>query len=389
MKANLVLLPPLMAALAGCNASSGPSLDMMAQAAAPAAVTHATPPRAASVDSALARLPEGAGAIKAVRERYYPNGYGQDIVLASDAPGASSHVAVSIQNGPARVSGEKAPVWKPGEAGIKDELAREFSGLPMRVVVNGGYENRYGRFGVAVGRDGEALRCIYAWQYVDDARRSFGHGARIPQAGAEAAPAVVRIKLCRSDLTVDELVAQVKALEIDVPEDFASAPVALRIAPAQAPRLRVARKPAQSVVARRPVRPAQEAPLQESAYQGYPAPYPAQPTPLYAQAPMAPSAAQPVYTATPAAAGAPRYLAPVPPTVVGTGAANLNPSLPPQAYRGPASRGGTGDAGPPTQNPYRRDGARTYDGAPVSAIAPVRAAAEGAPRVLPLAAGEN
>ncbi len=80
---------------------------------------------------------------------------------------------------------------------------------------------------------------------------------------------------------------------------------------------------------------------------------------------MAPSAAQPVYAATPAAAGAPRYLAPVPPTVVGTGAANLNPSLPPQAYRGPTSRGGTGDAGPPTQNPYRRDGARTYDGAPV------------------------
>ncbi|MCW2285479.1 hypothetical protein M2323_003378 [Rhodoblastus acidophilus] len=386
MKAKLVL-PPLLLALAGCNtSSSGPSLDMMAQAAGPAALVHATPPRAASPDSALARLPDAAGAIKAVRERHYPNGYGQDIVLASDAPGGASHIAVSIQNGPASASTEKAPVWKPGEAGIKAELAREFPGLAMRVVVNGGYENRYGRFGVAVGRDGEALRCIYAWQYVDDARRSFGHGARITLAGGEAAPAAMRIKLCRTDLTVDELVAQVQALQVDIPEGYESAPVALRIAPEQAPRLRVARAPARPAAARRPARPAQESPSQEPV--GY-QPYATQPAPAYAQAPMAAPAA-PSYGGVPpapAASGGPRYLAPVPAAIVGTGAANLNPSLPPQAYRGPTSRG-TGEAAASTQNPYRRDGAQSYDGAPVSAIAPVRAA-EGAPRVLPLAAGDN
>lgn len=401
MKAKIALVPPLLVALAGCNtgASSSPSLDMMAQSAAPSAITHAAPPRVAPVDSALARLPEGAGAIRVVRERYYPNGYGQDIVLDGDAPLAAanpsngaSRIAVSIQSGPALASSEKAPVWKPGEAGIKNELSREFPGLSMRVVVNAGYENRYGRFGVAVGRDGDLLRCVYAWQYVDDARRSFGHGARIPTTGAEAAPAAVRIKLCRADATVDELVAYVKGLTIDIPETYASAPpVALRIAPARAPRLRaVARQ--RPAVARRPARPAQEAPYQEPAYSAYPA---AQPMAPYAPTVMAPQAAvqvmpatQPVYAgavpAAPAAAGAPRYLAPVPQTGAGAGAAGLNPSLPPQAYRGPTTRGGTGNSRPAMQNPYRRDGARAYDGSPVGAIA-----AEGAPRILPLAAGEN
>jgi len=390
MKAKIALFPPLLAALAGCHsgASSGPSLDMMAQAAAPAAATRAAPPRAASVDSALAHLPEGAGGIRAVRERYYPNGYGQDIVLDSDAPRGASHVAVSIQNGRAPASSEKAPVWKPGEAGVKGEIAREFPGMVMRVVANGGYENRYGRFGVAVGSDGGALRCIYAWQYVDDARRSFDHGARIPLDGVEAAPAAVRIKLCRTDATADALVAYAKAIVIDIPEGYASSPpVALRIAPAQAPRLRAARAPSRKDIAHRPAHRAeatQEAQFQTPAYpSAYPT-YPAAPVSPYAQAPMA---ALPVMPAAQPVAGAPRYLAPVAAAAPASSSASLDASLPPQAYRGPATRVAP-DSGPANSNPYRREGARAYDGAG-GLVEPARAHVNGAPRVLPLPNGGN
>jgi hypothetical protein len=298
------LLPPLLALLAGCNtsASNGPSLDMMAESAAPVALARAAPPRAADVGSALAHLPEGAGAVEAVRERYYPNGYSQDIALASDAPGAMSHIAIAIQNGRALASNEKVPVWKPGEAGVKQELAREFPNLPMRVVVNGGYENRYGRFGVAIGRAGDALRCIYAWQYIDDARRSFGHGARIPLAGASAAPAAVRIKLCRADATVDALVADVKALSVDIPEDFAaSPPVALRVAPARAPRLRAQ--------IRRPAHRAPRPDGQPAAAETFAAPAPADLPAVRASTPTCPR--RPIAAPARAAAANPRRPIPI------------------------------------------------------------------------------
>jgi hypothetical protein len=385
MTRKLLLVAPLLGWLAGCNtgASSNPSLDMMAQAAPPAAaLTRAAPPRAADIDAALARLPEAAGAVKAVRERYYPNGYSQDIALESDAPagaagnnGGVSHVAVAIQNSRAFSSNEKVPVWKPGEAGIKEELAREFPNLPMRVVVNGGYENRQGRFGLAIARDGEALRCIYAWQYVDDARRAFVHGERIPLSGADAAPAAVRVKLCRADSTVDELVAQVKALTVEIPEGYASSPpLALRVAPALAPRYHAAReKPrhaARRTYARHAPQPRDQVypqgadPVQPS--------YPVAPQPDYA-APV-----QPAYGgAQPPAAGAPRYLAPVPASIAasGAGSAALNPTLPPQAYRGPGASRAPMESGPSTNNPYRREGANAME--------------DGAQRIIPLAASQN
>jgi hypothetical protein len=404
MTRKILLVLPLLAATAACNtgASNGPSLDMMAQAQAPASVaaTRATPPRATDVDNALARLPEGAGAVKAVRERNYPNGTSQDIALESDAPGALNHVAVAIQSGRALASKEKVPVWKPGEAGVKEELAREFSGLPMRVVVNGGYENRYGRFGVAIGRDGDALRCIYAWQYIEDARRAFGHGQRIQLSGAETAPAALRVKLCRADSTVDELVAHVKALVVDIPESYASAPpVTLRIPTERAPRAHASR-----------AHYARRAPRTEPdpAPGVYPAP------PGYGATPVAPPAYAPAYggqlqpprvqppqfqpgqVQPPVAAGGPRYLAPVPGGAGGGMAPNagLNPSLPPQAYRGPGAARPPADPGAPGarnswQNPYQRVGARAGDaGVPPPGSTPPQSSSEGAPPVIPLAAAQ-
>ncbi|HUO53375.1 MAG TPA: cellulose biosynthesis protein BcsN [Rhodoblastus sp.] len=214
----------LLAALAGCNARSErqPNLDMMALAAA---APSAAPPRAAPLrdgagGTVWARLPAPAGAVKTTRQRRHPNGFSQDIALGSDVAAPDSHVTVAIQNGPPIESVNKAPVWKPGESGIAEELAREFPGMRMEVVANGGYSNRYGRFGLAIGRRGENLRCIYAWQYIDDARKNFGDGARIQLDGADSAPAAIRIKLCRADATIDQLVGAAKNVVIDIPPDF-------------------------------------------------------------------------------------------------------------------------------------------------------------------------
>lgn len=433
MEKGLLLGLRLLCATAGCDgseAADGPSLDAMAQAEAPApatldmmalapppvAVTRATPPRATDVDSALARLPEGAGAIKAVRERFYPNGYSQDIALDSDAPGAVSHIVVAIQTGRALASsGEKVPVWKPGEAGVKAELAREFPNLPMHVVVNGGYENSYGRFGVAIGREGDALRCVYAWQYVDDARRAFGHGQRMQPFGAQAsadqsAPAALRVKLCRADSTVDDLVAEVKALVVDIPDSIgAPPPVASRTLSARAPRIQAAR--AEPHHAPRP-HSARRAPRVEPDARPVQPAYAVAAQPAYVAAPVAqayaPSQFQPAQIQngriqtgliqtgliqTPGAAGGPRYLAPVAPVAVGGGmaaSAGLNQSLPPQAYRGPGvSRGPIDSGAPAPQNPYQRVSARgDAASVPTPASAPPQSPGEGAPRIIPLAAAQ-
>ncbi|WP_298355210.1 cellulose biosynthesis protein BcsN [Rhodoblastus sp.] len=224
MKKAFVLLP-LALALAACQGreqGGASNLDMMALAATtPPEQKFDAKPHPIPVESALARLPQGAGQPTSALERRYPNGYSQIVRLASDVGGLESQVEIAVQNGKTLYSSKKAPVWKPGEAGIRDELAREFPDMRMQVVANGGFSNRYGRIGMAVGRRGETLRCIYAWQYIDDARRSFENGRRIRlEDGAEAAPASLRIKLCRGDATIDDLVNDARQVVIDIPEDY-------------------------------------------------------------------------------------------------------------------------------------------------------------------------
>ncbi len=384
MNQTTVFALKLFAAVANSHAgaANGPSLDMMAAAAVPASISRATPPRAASLDDALARLPEASGAVAAVRERYYPNGYSQDIALESDVSGRINHIAIAIQSGRALASSEKAPVWKPGEAGIRDELAREFPNLAMHVVVNGGFENGYGRFGVAIGRDGEALRCIYAWQYVDDARRAFDHGTRIALDGVEAAPAALRVKLCRADATVDDLVGYVKALRVDVPETYAAAPpVALRVSSAPAAAIYAPPHTRSQRVAHRVWRPRAVARVARPPAEAY-APAYAQPgyaPPVYPAAAVAVPVPQPVAVApygapvaAPQAVGGPRYLAPVAAGAAVTtlsGATGLSRNLPAAAYRGPTNSHPPAEPGAPAaQNPYRREVERSLDKGPVGSI---------------------
>ena len=397
MKTKILALP-LIFALGGCSTMMGgrsetaptaSSLDEMAQVSVATTSEPGTKPaartRLVATDSALVRLPEGAGSAKKVRETRHPNGYSQTIALDSDANIAESHVDLAIQTGRTVASNDKAPVWKPGEGGIRDELNRQFPHMRMQVVANETYENQYGRFGVAIGRAGSALRCVYAWQYVDNARSAFDNGQKIVLEGAQTAPATLRVKLCRNDATVDELVAYVKKMQISVPENYGSfETVAEAPSPVQAVVRVAAAEPKRKVARVSVVHRQRAAPVARAVEQAEQPPVNYQPQnagPRF----MAPVESQP--GSAPAAA----YSPPV-----------LNGSLPPQAYHGPgyggansggaASGGGNGGgvyhapAATPNNNPYPRSSRLPVDRNPVGSI---RKPAEngggsGAPRVAPL-----
>ncbi len=355
---KIAFLLPLVLAAGGCNGrgdSAAPNLEMMAQASAPVYSDHYDArPRQITLDSAMAHLPEVAGLPKLARDRHHPNGYWQEIILASDVASVESKIDIAIQYGAPLASFDKAPVWKPGEAGIHEELARFFPNMRMQVVANGGYENRYGRFGLALGRQGESLRCIFAWQYVEDAREAFTGGRRIQLVGATAAPAALRIRLCRADATIDDLVGYVRQLAVAIPEDFAAAQEIAAPAPraavaAQAPKR--PRRRAHSVLARSwPASP--QAAAQVAVAPGYAAAAPD---------PYAPGA------------GGLRYMAPVTvlaPSAGPAASAGLNPSLPPQAYRGPVAPNHQGAPAAPTQYPYQRSSRLPTDPTPTGAIDP-------------------
>jgi hypothetical protein len=376
MNKKIVLALPFLFPLGGCvtgnETASAPNLDMMAETVAPVSVAKVeTRPRAIAADSAIAHLPEAAGYPKGVRERHYINGYWQEIALASDVREADSFIQIAIQNGKASASASanKAPVWKPGETGIRDELARAFPKIRMAVVTSGAYENRYGRFGLAIGRIGESLRCIYAWQYVDDARQSFNEGQRIPlDAGAHAAPSALRIKLCRADATIDELVGFVQHLTIAIPENYGAAETVAEAAPE---RITSGRAVAVAQV-RRPAQRARPEPRQ---------------APLYAS---------PAPGAYPSAPDGPRYMAPVagpaaaPATYGGAAPGALSPMLPPQAYRGPsAARQMDGQGATAGQNPYQRSSRLSVDATATGSIGArgrkdPQMTTQGAPSVAPL-----
>ena len=321
---KILLALPLLLSVAACNGREGgdhPSLDMMAEANIPTkTVKSDARPRNIAVESAMAQLPEGAGVPKLVRERRHLNGYSQEIVLVSDDASAESRIEIAVQDGKPVVGSEKAPVWKPGEAGIRDELTHHFPDMRMQVVVNGGYENKYGSFGAAIGRKGDALRCIYAWQYVADARKTFDEGQRIRSADAVAAPAALRIKLCRADTTIDDLIAYVRALNVVIPSAYAAEE------PTQAAEAVIPHR----ILAKRALKPRHRRFVMNSG----------------AREPMRSPDSSTTFT-YPASSDGRRFMAPIQlapanasKPILSFNSSSLDPNLPPQAYRGPTAQPG-------------------------------------------------
>lgn len=316
-----------------------------------------------AVDPALA-LPVEAGGVVRVRERHYPNGTRQEIVLAGASSGENV-LEVSI-----RTSGgdEAGPgflqIGKPSQRGVAIETAARFPGLKMLVVTRP-MSNAFGPFGLAVGRRETGERCVFAWQWIDDLRGETGAFGGLLSSGTAAAS--VRLRICRNNMTLDEIAATMEGLRrgapaaierivrmdrrgLDAPRMAMSAPmgmsapmeVAAPVAPMvgmlesavpvsaapPAPRIAAPPPPPRRVAAR--PRPTREA---------------ARPRPPVRAVTRPQEAAEPAWISAQQPLAGPRYLAPVGAVATGsmpTGAtgpvrSGLAPGLPSRAYLGPGS----------------------------------------------------
>jgi hypothetical protein len=208
-----LLVIPLIAALGACARSSGETTSSLPTTTVGGPAVTAVAPGEASA-TAIVILPEGAGAVTAVREQNYSNGAGQQITLGAEGRNlGENRVDISVQTGPAQTL-NGVPIWKPSESGVKSEILNRMRGVQMSIV-NRDFSNAYGPFGLAIGRMGENARCIFAWQYIAD--------LKVKASRSSANPALVRIRLCQANTTVDELASYVQNMRIVAHDSFGAA----------------------------------------------------------------------------------------------------------------------------------------------------------------------
>ncbi len=197
---------------------AGAGTDMMATGA----IRSAVPEQALPGNAALAELPAGAGMAEAVRERIFGNGAYQDIRMDGPAPHGANVLEVAVQTDANPVRRDLAvPLNKPSEQGIRAEIQARFPDLRMQIIPKP-MENSFGPFGLAIGRYADGTRCLYAWQYIEDFRPS-GKGessfSRLADSWSRksGSPASVRLRLCRPDISVDELASYMQGLSVGDP----------------------------------------------------------------------------------------------------------------------------------------------------------------------------
>ena len=335
------LLMPFVAALGACVRFGGGETTsaIPVQPAQQAAVTAIG---AASGPAPIVILPEGAGVVSNVREQAYSNGAAQQISFAAEGRSYGENrvdISVLTAGSPDQKVINGVPIWKPSESGVKSEIISRMPGVAMSIV-NREFQNGYGPFGLAIGRFADGARCIFAWQYIPD--------LRVKSARSSTSPALVRVRMCRPNTTVDELASYVQNMRIVAPDSFGALSAA-------SPMLSDVRGGATTVAsggeldALVPVRRAAPAPRQAASSaqrvarpRARRAPEPTQET----VAPVAPP--QVIYGGAPYGQ---RYLAPVggaaamPVNMPAQTSAPLSGDLPAQAYRGPTVRQQTRAAG--------------------------------------------
>lgn len=167
---------------------------------------------------AIMLLPPDAGAVTRIRERHYPNGTRHDIIMAGGAAGDNViEVSVRTQNSMGSTTGgQLLQIGEPSERGVRNEIMSRFPDVRMHIVTRP-VRNTFGPVGVAVGRRADGARCVFGWQWIADVREAWPNQSNLNRMGAlfssRSAPTSVRIRLCRMDGTVDQLVAMVEGLQ--------------------------------------------------------------------------------------------------------------------------------------------------------------------------------
>ncbi len=340
------LLSLLALSLAACSQSSEPS-GFIALDTTPVSTVPAVAP-VQSGPQGLVQISAEAGPVLQVRERDTTSGFHQDLVLAWAKEGhPENRIEIDVITKP-----NQKGVGKPTEAGIRSEILSRFPGIPMKIVLKP-KQNGLGTFGLAIGVRGDGARCIFAWQWVEDLRNPAGSKSGFGSLVSHSTPASLRAAICRRDVTLDALANAIESLSPSSGVDFDQVVAAnsmTRVTPTGETRTGnamladasdatleslVGAKQPVSVPKPKQVRVAKRAPKKEESAQPQ---APAQ-TPL--MQPLAGSAdTGPRYMAPVAAAAVPGYGRPSPymaaPATNATTA--LDPTLPPQAYRGPSSR---------------------------------------------------
>ncbi len=210
---RLIVLPALLA-LAACGSSSRedvlPTPVVDPAFSATTLETPGVPVNNVGLDAGLRPPAERAGGVLAVRERRYVNGASQQIVLDGErVKGIENRIDISVQTqGEGSRQDLYVPMQPPNEIGIGGEIADRFPNMAMQVSQKP-VANSYGPYGLAIGRDG-ATRCIYAWQWIDDLTSNRPRQLSLLQrlslvSGAAPAPASNRVRVCRRDVTLDQL----------------------------------------------------------------------------------------------------------------------------------------------------------------------------------------
>lgn len=163
-------------------------------------------PSGAARMPAIVSLPPEAGAVASVRTRAYANGLRQDIVLkGSPLKRYENGITLMARTDRRQTLDEPVPLYKPSETGIRSEIGARYAGLAMHVADRES-SNSYGPYGLALGRAGADVHCVFMWQWID--------ANRLPADAGFDGPVSIRVHLCQADATFDAMAAMLDRLTI-------------------------------------------------------------------------------------------------------------------------------------------------------------------------------
>jgi hypothetical protein len=165
---------------------------------------------------AFVELPAITGPIIAVREKRYANGVEQIMVLESEAAAdGENRVEVRVvQPGKSdsRIKNEYLAVRTTRQEQIRSDFKEFVWGVPMQIV-SAVEANAYGTYGYALGRSKQGYNCLLGWQNVKGAMREKRLLGVVTTATTQVS---VRVRVCRTDLTEDQLVSIIRGMRITV-----------------------------------------------------------------------------------------------------------------------------------------------------------------------------
>jgi Cellulose biosynthesis protein BcsN len=165
---------------------------------------------------AFMELPAMAGPMIAVREKRYANGIEQTMVLESEAAAdGENRIEVRVtQPGKSddRIKNEYLQVRNTRREQIQSDMKEFVWGIPMEIVASV-EANAYGTYGYALGRSKLGYNCLLGWQNVKGVmkeRRLLGFTT------TSNTDMSVRLRICRTDLSADQLVSIIRGMRITV-----------------------------------------------------------------------------------------------------------------------------------------------------------------------------